>query len=93
MLGLDPGKHFVSTSVCTLVLLSLKLMTKTVHNYSGQFLCNQKEMVSRFVVVDNFTLFPETMCSRDVSNVIEAWIVAENMLKQLVVPFHIGLSD
>lgn len=68
-------------------------MTKTVHNYSGEFLCNQKEMVSRFVLVDNFTLFLETMCFRDVSNINEAWIVAENILKQLVVPFHIGLSD
>lgn len=68
-------------------------MTETVDNYSAQVFCNQKEMASRFVLVDNFTPFPENMCFRDVSNINETWTVAEKVLKKLVVPFHIGLSD
>lgn len=54
VLGFVPGKYLVSTSMCTFVLVPFKLMRETVGNYSDQILCSQKEMPSRFVLVDKF---------------------------------------
>lgn len=91
VLGFVPGKYLVSTSMCTLVLVSFQLMRETVGNNSDQFLCNQKEMASRFVLVDIFTLFSENMCFRNISNINEALTGAE--ITKLVAPFHIGLAQ
>lgn len=67
-------------------------MAETVDNYSAQFFV-QPEITSRFVLADSLTFLPYNMCFGDASNISETWTVAEKMLKKLVVPFHIGLSD